>query len=188
MIQSEDIVIYVYEEGGGMAAGWRLPASAANYAKQRGLPGGAFDVAISAGGKPYFPARPDIHFSISHSGLYWLAAFHGAPLGIDLQAHVRRDYAAIAKRWYHADEEAAVAEHGPGCFFDIWSAKESHCKMLGTGINAGFRRFCVVSGGNIAPACNGLQLRQMRLFAGYSLCLCAEQIGEVYTIYPRDTD
>lgn len=180
-ISAADIVIYIYEAGGLPPAGERLPVCAADYARARGLDGGGFAACVSAGGKPCFPARPDVHFSVSHSGGYWLAAFHGATIGLDIQAHVQRNYLAIAKRWFHADEYAAVAERGLGCFFDIWSAKESYCKMLGTGINADFNRFSVVAGGAVASVCNNCQLRQVSLFDGYSLCAAAQEISEIHT-------
>ena len=37
-------------------------------------------------GKPWFPAAPELHFSISHSGGLWVCAFAHAPVGLDLQA------------------------------------------------------------------------------------------------------
>lgn len=36
-------------------------------------------------GKPCFPNLPMLHFSISHSGEWWLCAFSDRPVGIDLQ-------------------------------------------------------------------------------------------------------
>ena len=36
-------------------------------------------------GKPYFDSKPDIHFSISHSGDYAMCAFSDNPIGADIQ-------------------------------------------------------------------------------------------------------
>ena len=36
-------------------------------------------------GKPFFPLSPETHCSVTHSGDYWLGAFSGEPIGIDLQ-------------------------------------------------------------------------------------------------------
>ena len=36
-------------------------------------------LASGAHGKPYFPDAPQLQFSISHSGAYWLCAFSHAP-------------------------------------------------------------------------------------------------------------
>ena len=44
-------------------------------------------LARQAQGKPWFPAAPELHFSISHSGGRWVCAFADAPVGLDLQAH-----------------------------------------------------------------------------------------------------
>ena len=39
----------------------------------------------SENGKPFFPAYPDFHYNISHSGDYAALAFAGQPVGIDIQ-------------------------------------------------------------------------------------------------------
>jgi|GEM_PF-327740 len=179
-IAATDIIVYVYTDAAAPPRGERLAPCAAHYAQARGLIGGGFTPAVNTGGKPWFPARPEVNFSISHSGCYWLAAFHSKPLGLDIQAQRQVDHLAIAKRWYHAEEYAAVLQNGPACFFDIWSAKESRCKMNGAGINSSFPRFSVVADGAIALRGEGYQLRQIRLFKDHSLCLCAACIGEIY--------
>ena len=40
----------------------------------------------SENGKPYFPAYPDFHYNISHSGGLVVCGFADHPLGIDIQA------------------------------------------------------------------------------------------------------
>ena len=179
-IEAHDIIVYVYADAAAPPRRHRLPLCAAHYAAARGLAGGGFNPAENKGGKPWFPARPEVCFSVSHSGGYWLAAFHGAPLGLDIQARRQADYLAIAKRWYHADEYAAVLQNGPACFFDIWSAKESICKMNGAGIDASFPRFSVIANGVLAAEVNNCQLRQIKLIKDYSLFLCAARIGAIH--------
>ena len=38
-----------------------------------------------AGGKPYFPDRPELEFNLSHSGDLLLCALDGSPVGADIQ-------------------------------------------------------------------------------------------------------
>ena len=55
-------------------------------------------LARQAQGKPWFPAAPELHFSISHSGGRWVCAFADAPVGLDLQAHRPCRALALARR------------------------------------------------------------------------------------------
>lgn len=41
--------------------------------------------AVTPEGKPYFPARPAFHYSISHSGEWVVCAVGAVPLGVDIQ-------------------------------------------------------------------------------------------------------
>lgn len=185
-LMPEDIAVYMYQDATDVPRANRLRDSAAHYAASRGLAcNGDFTVERQPGKKPFFPAQRELHFSISHSGAYWLVAFHGRELGLDIQQHKTRSCAAIAKRWFHADEYAAVLQHGDTCFFAIWSAKESLCKANGQGINAAFPHFCVAGpGGNLLERCCSWQLRPFALAEGYSACLCAAEMGQVHIIYP----
>lgn len=178
---AQDVMIFIYKDDDPPPRRQRLLECASRYALWRGLKkDGDFELDLAPGGKPYFPRRPELHFSVSHSGEYWLAAFQGQPLGLDIQLHEERDYLAIAKRWFHPDEYAAVKQYGPHCFFDIWSAKESLVKCSGAGLTSSFSAFSVVEGGAIAPHNGGLQLKPMNLIVGYSICLCGKEIKKVY--------
>ena len=174
-----DAVIYLYKDNDPLPRSQRLTQCAYRYARRRGLPAGDFTLATAEGGKPYFPHSPHIHFSISHSGELWAAAFGGQPLGLDIQRHEQRDHLALAQRWYHGDEYAAVKQNGPACFFDIWCAKESLVKCSGEGF-AAFCAFCTVQNGRIAAQCGPWQLRPLELATGYSACLCGKKLGLIH--------
>ena len=82
------------------------------------------EIKKTVAGKPYFSARPDIHFSISHSRTHVLCAVGDSPVGCDIEAprEVSRrviDYAASA-------EELEVFD-----FLDLWVLKESYIKLFG---------------------------------------------------------
>ena len=105
-------------------------------------------IARTERGKPYFPNLPELHFSISHSGAYWVCAFSAYPIGVDIQKHVKKKgesqaeaadrFGKMAKRFFHPREARWVNEDPGKRFFQIWAAKESYVKYAGTGIGADF--------------------------------------------------
>ena len=62
----------------------------------------------TAQGKPFLLARPDIHFSISHTKNAILVAISDAPIGVDIEAF-RSPSAALIARTMNATEQAAIA-------------------------------------------------------------------------------
>lgn len=101
--------------------------------------------AVTAEGKPYFPARPTFHYSISHSGEWVVCAVGAAPLGVDIQ--VERPVRSAVFRALSAAEQAELdeleeRERFPA-FFDVWCLKEAYAKAIGLGLQAGFRDFSV---------------------------------------------
>ncbi len=103
------------------------------------------DVTIGHGvhGKPFIENRPEIHFNLSHSGDYVLAAFGPVELGCDIQmigeAH-RND--RIAARFFTEAEQKALG--GGMDFYRIWARKESYIKCIGDGMACDLRSFDVV--------------------------------------------
>lgn len=97
-------------------------------------------------GKPYFPACPQIHFSISHSGAVWACAMAADEIGLDVQKPRAQNAAGIARRFFHPLERAYLERWGADAFFRVWAAKESVCKYRGTGIDGTFSHFSVSDG------------------------------------------
>lgn len=95
-------------------------------------------------GKPVLKNAPHpLSFNISHSGDYLvLAVCAGQALGIDLeQVNERRNWRAIAERYFHPDEIAQLLAlpEAEQCanFYYRWTLKEAFFKALGTGIATG---------------------------------------------------
>ncbi len=107
-----------------------------------GLRERAVALAFGAQGKPYARDYPDIHFNLSHSGGYALAAFAPVPVGCDIQkkGETKRE-AQIAGRFFSEGEQRAM-EAGAG-FYQIWARKESYLKLSGEGMALDMRSFCV---------------------------------------------
>ena len=132
-------------------------------------------------GKPFFAQHPDLHFSITHSGNWWLCAFSNKPVGLDLQIHqTHYPPEKLSHRFFHPLEDAFLAKENYQRFFDLWAAKESWVKHQGHGFSVGTKSFSVVSSDGIFPSVDGVQLRFFPFAEGYSLCLCSRALNDVH--------
>lgn len=151
--------------------------------------GEGWEVARGERGKPYFPKRPELGFSISHTGPLWACAFHRGPVGLDIQEHTRfrgEDWAAaderlgrLAVRFFHKKEAAYVGGRHER-FFQIWAAKESYVKYTGRGIDEGFGEFSVLPSdlGERLPEsweALGVRFHETALSHGFTVCVCMER-------------
>ena len=75
-------------------------------------------------GKPYFPDRPDVHFSLSHTMTHVLCAIADNPVGADIESPRRLSERAV--RYFCSPEE--LSHFDP---LDLWVLKESHIKLIG---------------------------------------------------------
>ena len=138
------------------------------------------DLEFNPWGKPFFPSHPDLHFSITHSGDWWLCAFSGQPVGLDLQIH--RSYAApetLSRRFFHPREDAFLALDHYRLFYDLWCAKESWVKYTGRGFSDIPESFSVVSPTGEFPAMEGVQMQLLPFRENYSLCVCSQTLGHI---------
>ena len=76
-------------------------------------------------GKPYFPERPDVQFSLSHTKTHVLCAISDAAIGCDIEP-CSREISNRARSYFCTPEELL-------CFsaLDLWILKESYIKLLG---------------------------------------------------------
>ena len=105
----------------------------------------------TAGGKPCFPAFPDFHYNISHSGSFVVCAVCDRPVGIDLQKIPEQAERAmkIAKRFFSGQEQETLNvlrgndEPEALCrlFCRYWTARESYIKLTGRGLSEPFGNF-----------------------------------------------
>lgn len=92
------------------------------------------DITTNSNGKPIVNG---LHYSVSHSKKLLAQAFtpHSA-LGIDVEhINCKRNYIALAKRYYHPDEYKLIKSINPmkACqlFYMLWCLKEAVCKAEG---------------------------------------------------------
>lgn len=88
------------------------------------------------GGKPWFPAHPHIHFSISHSGPLVLCAVGDAPLGVDIEL-IRPRRAGLPRCVLSQGEYTWFEARGCNWedFYTLWTLKEGRCKYTGRGLD-----------------------------------------------------
>ena len=100
------------------------------------------DAALNPAGKPYFPSRPDICFSLSHTRGWVLCAVSGSEVGADVQAVRERDLAFAERLMGGCGRDFTLHE--------LWCLRESFYKLTGRGSlrSMPFRR---EAGGITAP-------------------------------------
>ncbi|MCL2409264.1 MAG: hypothetical protein FWC96_06580 [Oscillospiraceae bacterium] len=75
-------------------------------------------------GKPYFPARADIHFSLSHTKTHVLCAISATPVGVDIESP--RTISPRAVKFFASAKELSMFDP-----LDLWVLKESYIKLIG---------------------------------------------------------
>lgn len=83
------------------------------------------EVSVSIKGKPYFPDRPDICFSLSHTNGFVMAAVSDQPIGADIQ------YRKTIKP--ALEQRLLRIPHGDLDVFEVWVLRESWYKLSGEG-------------------------------------------------------
>lgn len=93
------------------------------------------EVARREKGKPWFPARPDLHFSLSHSGSLSLCALGEGEVGCDVELVRPRKKSLPA---YVLSEGQLGWFEGRGSrwedFYALWTLKEARGKCTGEGL------------------------------------------------------
>ena len=73
--------------------------------------------------------------SMSHAaGLIAVAVAWGVEIGIDVEAHRPRDFAALADQAFGPAERQEVATEGQAAFYRIWTLREARAKATGDGL------------------------------------------------------
>jgi 4'-phosphopantetheinyl transferase len=134
------------------------------------------DISRGAYGKPMLPDGPC--FNLSHAGDYALLAVSDQEIGADIERLRKADTSALAKRFYHPDEQTALAASTSPMelFFTIWALKESYIKNIGRGFSVSPASFAVLPSGVCDAVLEGddsFHFKRYFDFPGYALALCA---------------
>ena len=96
-------------------------------------------------GKPYFPARPDLHFNLSHCPAAAACVVSDSPVGIDIET-VRPLREALARRvlseqeWASLNHPLSPVHSSEIAFTRLWTMKESLSKLIGYGLTLDWSR------------------------------------------------
>jgi 4'-phosphopantetheinyl transferase len=146
-------------------------------------------------GKPFIQNYP-VHFNMSHSGVWVVAAISAKPVGIDIE-QMKRNRLEVARRFFTEEEfqdlmdtpEPDRTDH----FYSLWTLKESYLKAVGRGLTLSLNSFAVkTEQGEYLIDINGIfakmHLRIIPLESGYKLAVCASEpgISQTVTLLPAN--
>lgn len=100
-------------------------------------------------GKPLMSNAPEFHFNLSHSGDWVVIAWADRPVGVDVEKicwDVKKE--AVARRFFTPGEQAWIFSKESSVasrFCQVWTAKESYLKYLGTGLTVPMKSFDVLT-------------------------------------------
>lgn len=94
------------------------------------------ELAAGERGKPWFPACPQYHFNLSHSGTLALCALADRPVGVDIQEIRKAWRPSLVTRTCTPQERAWLSSRGDRAedFAQLWALKESAGKQTGYGL------------------------------------------------------
>lgn len=98
-------------------------------------------------GKPSLENQPGFHYNITHSGHFAAIAWGETEVGIDLEVIRQRErIPALVRRHFTVPEQKYVfAQDTLARFYQVWTAKESCLKYLGTGLAKPLSSVCTRS-------------------------------------------
>lgn len=129
------------------------------------------EITVGEYGKPRLRGG-EICFNLSHSGNALLCALSDREIGADVQ---RRTQAKppLMERFFSEDEQSFVlsAANTDDAFTEVWTKKESRCKLSGKGLALPLRSFSVMDK-EIAP------LLWHRREGEYHIAVCGEAVRD----------
>lgn len=204
--------IYIFWDEDPRTVSQRLQRAVSGFCSRVGMdipPQAALTTARTELGKPYFPALPHLHFSVSHSGEYWGCAISDQTVGFDLQEREKpknetyegmlRRHEKMAHRFFHPVEAGFVSQDCRHNFLTVWTAREAYVKHTGQGIDRFFSEHCVVpespeeqrpiSGNSEAVRWSAMGKSFWKASVGedYLLCVCTETACDCIVIKERQS-
>lgn len=128
-------------------------------------------------GRPYFPGSPAIGVSISHCEGLIAAAVEKGKIGIDAE-RIRPFDERLLKRVCSPEEQIYIegSKEPERAFFEIWTLKESYCKMMGKGLAMGLRSIEILPGPEPkAKNDGGCAFQLIRDLRGFAVAVCIKK-------------
>lgn len=160
-----------------------------------GIPNRDLAISFEDKGKPFVMGYP-VHFNMSHSGVWVVAAVASAPVGIDIE-QMKRSRLEVARRFFtemeYMDLMNKPEPDRTEYFYTLWTLKESYLKAVGRGLTLPLNSFTVrIQHGEYMIDINGnfvmMNTRIIPLENGYKMAVCASepQISQNVTLLPAD--
>ncbi len=143
------------------------------------------DITYNPNGKPIIKG---MHFSVSHSKNVVVQAFNDSQaLGVDVEyINNKRNYLALAKRYYHLEEfeqmKSLKPKHACQLFYTLWSLKEAVCKAEGGRLWYYLSQNYLQQNKQLVTKMNGMNLTTYNGIKGYSLALASYADTEIKVI------
>ncbi|MBQ8638624.1 MAG: 4'-phosphopantetheinyl transferase superfamily protein [Lachnospiraceae bacterium] len=120
------------------------------YAAESVLSEPNFEVTCSSFGKPYLKKEANFYYNLSHSGAWTVIAYGSSEVGIDIERMLMNTQREeIVSRYFTADEQEYILNGADARrsqrFYQIWTAKESYLKYVGTGLSRPLNSFSVLA-------------------------------------------
>ncbi|MBQ8830637.1 MAG: 4'-phosphopantetheinyl transferase superfamily protein [Oscillospiraceae bacterium] len=128
-------------------------------------------VAIDKNGKPYFPERTDVHFSLSHSGEYIMCALSKDKVGADIQK-AQQISDKMTKRVF-TENELDRADS-----LSLWCLKECFIKLKGK-LDRPYKEIEFLESENAFCGPDDTWGMVINEIEGYAAAVCAEKMGNV---------
>ena len=141
-------------------------------------------------GKPFFKYRPEICFSLSHSGDYAICSIGDRPVGNDIEL-IKNGRLKVADRFFAKEElewmyAVQDEEEITGRMFRIWTMKESLLKVTGRGMARSLRDFaiCMDEERNRIRVKHTVDakyyhMKEYQDIAGYRVSVCCQESKEI---------
>ncbi len=117
----------------------------------------------------------ELYFNLSHAGQYAVCAISDRPVGIDIEQMVSRDFSIFQSVWTER-EKKLFQVHNMEDFYDLWTAKESYVKWLGTGLATDLQTMSIELDGSVYQHGHKADVRVQHLWIGsqYRCAVCSE--------------
>jgi len=161
-----------YDGKNGSSAVRCLLAAAYNEMYASSLP----QIEKTSFGKPYFPSKPEVCFSLSHTKTHVMCALGGAAVGVDVEV-ARKPSQGVIHRVCLPEELETLD------FMALWTLKESYVKCIGD--NRVSMRSIVFRGtrGHILPPDAALYCRVYDTVPGCTAAICSYEANLPGSIY-----
>ncbi|MGM9924504.1 MAG: 4'-phosphopantetheinyl transferase family protein [Bacillus sp. (in: firmicutes)] len=136
---------------------------------------------INRYGKPFILGEKGFHFNTSHSGAWIVCAVYFKEVGIDIERVQILPQGLGNELFTRKEKQIAENANSVNYFYDIWTAKESFVKAIGTGlftplqsmqIEMGKSGACAVIDMKTASPVEEVKIHHYNLDDGYKLAVC----------------